>query len=165
MQTNQLIASLQKKFSIFKKSTFAETKSNTMNRTTTDTQVLGFVKENKIWYADLPEFLEQGLGTKANLMMVDGADTFLDLLSGNTDEVTLKISSQPFKGYQAGMKKFKKGMNRQLLDLIGHAPVEYGAYYNVSELDGKPYQHQLWLCPVTEYVFGSYPEEIYTAVV
>ena len=165
MQTNQLLASLQKKLSNFQKSTFAETKSNTMNRTTTDTQVLGFVKENKIWYADLPEFLEQGLGTKANLMMVDGADTFLDLLSSNTDEVTLKISPQPFKGYQAGMKRFKKGMNRQLLDLIGHAPVDYGAYYNVSELHGKPYQHQLWLCPVTEYVFGSYPEDIYTAVV
>ena len=30
-------------------------------------QVLGFVKEDGIWYADLPQFLEQGLGTKANL--------------------------------------------------------------------------------------------------
>ncbi len=136
-----------------------------MNKTTTATQVLGFVKENKIWYADLPQFLEQGLGTKANLMMVDGADTFLDTLSGNGYKVSLKISPQPFKGYQAGMKKFKKGMNRELLDLIGHAPVDYGAYYNVSELNGNPYQHQLWLCPVTEYVFGSYPDEIYTAVV
>jgi len=52
-----------------------------MIKTTTVTQVLGFVKENKIWFADLPEFLEQGLGTKQNLMMVDGADTFLDKLS------------------------------------------------------------------------------------
>ena len=25
-----------------------------------------FYKENGIWYIDLPEFLEQGLGTKAN---------------------------------------------------------------------------------------------------
>jgi hypothetical protein len=34
----------------------------------------------------------------------------------------------------------------------------------VSELNGNPFNHQLWLCPVTEYVFGNYPEEIYTAV-
>ena len=37
-----------------------------------------FYKENKIWYIDLPEFLEKGLGTKSNLMMVAGADTLLD---------------------------------------------------------------------------------------
>jgi hypothetical protein len=40
--------------------------------------------------------------------MVDGADTFLDLLSGNTKDVTLKISPQAFKGYQAGIKNSKK---------------------------------------------------------
>ena len=33
-----------------------------------------FYKENSIWYIDLPEFLEEGMGSKANLMMVDGAD-------------------------------------------------------------------------------------------
>jgi hypothetical protein len=36
----------------------------------TQTQVLAFVKEAGIWYSDLPEFLEAGLGTRANLMMV-----------------------------------------------------------------------------------------------
>lgn len=133
--------------------------------TMTAVQTLGFIKENGIWYADLPQFLEQGLGTKANLMMVDGADTFLDLLSRNTHQVTLKISPEPFKGQQTYMRKFRKGLNQQLLDLIGHAPVDYGAYYQVKELDGLPYDHQLWLCPVTEYVFGSYPDEIYAAVV
>ncbi len=133
--------------------------------TMTSVQVLGFIKEQGIWYADLPQFLEQGLGTKANLMMVDGADTFLDLLSGNTSKVTLKISPEPFKGQQTWMKKFRKGLNQQLLELIGHAPVDYGAYYQVKELHGKPHDHQLWLCPVTEYVFGSYPDEIYAAVV
>jgi hypothetical protein len=132
--------------------------------TATDIKVLGFNKEDGIWYVDIPEFLEQGLGSKNNLMMVDGADTFIDILSENGYNVTLKISTQPFEGYQTKMKKFKKGLNKQLLDLIGHAPVDYGAYYMVSELNGNPFNHQLWLCPVTEYVFGNYPEEIYTAV-
>jgi len=44
----------------------------------TQTQVLAFVKDAGIWYADLPEFLEAGLGTRANLMMVDDADDLLD---------------------------------------------------------------------------------------
>lgn len=39
--------------------------------TMTEVQVPGFVKEEGFWYADLPQFLEQGLGVKANLMMVD----------------------------------------------------------------------------------------------
>lgn len=133
--------------------------------TASEVQVLGFSKEEGIWYADIPQFLEQGLGTKGNLMMVDGADTFLDLLSGNGDQVTLSFSPNSFKGYETHMKKFKKGLNRQLLDQIGHAPVDYGAYYRISSLHGKPYDHQLWLCPVAEYVFGNYPDEIFAAVV
>jgi len=32
--------------------------------TMTEVQVLGFLKEEGIWYADLPQFLEQGLVTK-----------------------------------------------------------------------------------------------------
>jgi len=61
-------------------------------QTTTVTKTLSFYKESGIWYADLPAFLEAGLGTKSNLMI----------------------------------------------------------------------NHQLWLCPVTEYVFeGGYPDKIF----
>lgn len=133
--------------------------------TNINTQILSFVKENGIWYADLPEFLEQGLGTKSNLMMVDGADTFLDLLSNQSPKITLQISTEPFPGWQAKMEKTRKGLNAQLLALIGHAPVGYGAYYNVTVLHGKTFDHQLWLCPVTEYVFGQYPNKIYASTI
>lgn len=129
----------------------------------TQTQVLAFVKDQGIWYADLPEFLEAGLGTLTNLMMVDGADTFLDQLAQGKPRITLQISTKPFPGWQARMRKIGKGLNQSLLQLIGHAPVDYGAYYNVTQLNGQPHDHQLWLCPVTEYVFGNYPTEIYTA--
>jgi hypothetical protein len=130
-----------------------------------DSQVLSFYKEGGIWYADLPEFLEEGLGSLANLMMVDGADTFLDLLGGGLPRVTLRISTSPFPGHQCRMEKLSKGMNNRLLEMIGHAPVDYGAYYQVRELGGAPYSHRLWLCPVTEYVFGQYPEMIYCSIV
>ena len=129
------------------------------------TQVLSFIKDEGIWYADLPEFLEAGLGSRANLMMVDGADTFLDLLAKGNTRITLQISSQPFKGWQTKMHKIKIGLNSSLLQLIGHAPVDYGAYYKVTQMNGEAYNHQLWLCPVTEYVFGNYPQEIFTSIV
>ncbi len=124
-----------------------------------------FIKEVGLWYADLPEFLERGLGTKNNLLMVDGADTFLDLLSRGGDRITLDISLEKFEGYQAKMDKVMMGKNHELLDAVGHEPVEYGAYYEVCELDGASFSHRLWLCPVTEYVFGEYPKEMWVRVV
>jgi len=128
-------------------------------------QTLSFMKEEGIWYADLPEFLELGLGSKGNLMMVDGADTFLDLLSNDGDRITLKLSIQKVNGYSGRIKKIKRGLNRELLAEIGHAPVEYGAYYQAVEYNHQPFQHQLWLCPVTEYVFGEYPDEIFFSTI
>ena len=125
-------------------------------------KTLSFKKENGIWYANIPEFLEQGLGNKDNLMMVDGADTFLDFLSNVGYHISLKICTDPFEGQEAVLLKESIGLNAALLDLVGHAPVSYGAYYNVAAFRGKPHQHRLWLCPVTEYVFGgSYPARIY----
>jgi hypothetical protein len=120
-----------------------------------------FYKENEIWYIDLPEFLEMPLGTKANLMMVDGADDFLDFLSNDGDEIWVEFSPQPFDGMQFSLIAQKSGMNNELLQKLGHAPVPYGMYYTVKEWDNNP----LWLCPVTEYIFsGSYPREIYIKV-
>ncbi len=69
---------MQKKFSLSRKSTFAGTKSNSMNKTTTGIQVLEF-QRNKIWSEDLPQSLKQGQGTKVNLMMLDGLDTLQKL--------------------------------------------------------------------------------------
>jgi hypothetical protein len=57
-----------------------------------------FYKDDQGWFIDLPEFLEAGLGTKGNLAMVAGADTLLDRLSNNGDEVILRISDEDFKG-------------------------------------------------------------------
>ena len=135
-----------------------------MQKTTTKTMTkrLSFYKESGLWYADLPEFLELGLGTKANLLMVDGSDRFLDLLSSNGSKATVKLSTKSFEDHTIKLDKLKIGLDQDLLDKIGHAPVDYGAYYNVAVYKNKPFQHTLWLCPVTEYVFeGHYPENIY----
>jgi hypothetical protein len=116
-----------------------------------------FYKENEIWYIDLPEFLEKGLGSKANLMMVDGSDDLLDILSKNETEVTLEFSHLPFEGATHSLRAQQIGSNQDLLSKIGHAFVSYGMYYNVREMNNM----RIWLCPVTEFMFGGgYPREI-----
>jgi len=124
-----------------------------------------FYKETGMWYISLPEFLNMGLGNKNNLLMVDGSDTFLDILSGyepNTTpdgtKISLVLCDQEFLGCTHRLTKIDNGLNQDLLNKVGHAPVDYGAYYMVEEIPG----HKLWLCPVTEYVFdGIYPEKIF----
>lgn len=129
-----------------------------------------FYKENGIWYIDLPEFLNAGLGTKANLMMVAGADTFLDKISNNGNRVKVEIGTdlvlEEMMHYDYHLQRTNYGMDKELLDSVGHAPVDYGAYYDVTKLLSDEIDHRLWLCPVTEYVFGGgYPNEIYIRVV
>ena len=138
----------------------------TITQNNSVTKTLSFNKENGIWFADLPAFLNAGLGTKANLMMVDGADTFLDYVSNNQNHATLNISPSFFDGSDAVLNKIRIGLNQGLLDQIGHAKVDYGAYYHVEKFKGIAINHQLWLCPVTEYVFeGTYPETIFIKLI
>jgi hypothetical protein len=116
-----------------------------------------FYKEEGIWYIDLPEFLTLELGTRANLMMVGGSDTYLDGLSNNTNEVTVSFSDVDFEGSTDTLDRTKLGHDDMYLDSVGHARVDGGAYYQ-STVDG----HELWLCPVTKYVFqADYPKRIY----
>lgn len=120
-----------------------------------------FYKEKNIWYIDLPEFLEKGLGTKQNLMMVAGADLMLDNLSDNGTEITVTFSNKPIENAQHTLIKQRFGLDKELLNKIGHAPVDYGAYYSWKENNNQ----SVWLCPVTEYVFqGGYPETIYVSI-
>jgi hypothetical protein len=138
----------------------------TLTQGATVTKTISFYKEAGIWFADLPAFLEANLGTKANLMMVDGADTFLDLVSNNQGKATLKLSTEEFVDADAKLTKIRIGMNKGLLDNIGHALVDYGAYYHIDRIKGDKINHQLWLCPVTEYVFGGgYPETIFIKLI
>src|SRR6056300_1374685 len=99
-----------------------------------------FYKEDFMWYADVKGWP----GPKNMLLMVDGADTFLDYLSNNGEEVTLDISLAPKKDYQ-------------VLNYSHPHPAEDGAYY-IANMKGR--EHKLWLCGVTEFVFGFMPEEV-----
>jgi hypothetical protein len=119
-----------------------------------------FYKDNTGWFIDLPEYINSGLGTKANLAMVLGADTFLDKLSNNGDKITLEISETPIDGSDDVLDIVGFHSPEEDLIEVGH-PIEVGAYYE----DLKT-QHMMWLCPVTKYVFnGHYPDTIYYKVI
>ena len=105
--------------------------------------VLGFEKDDwGGWYAVIPTWP----GPKAALAMVDGADTFLDMLSEGNDYVALHISVNPIDGYD------------ELHYQIAH-PWGDGAYYLSVAHD-----HRMWLCGVTEFVLGRMPDKIWYSV-
>lgn len=103
--------------------------------------IFKFYKEDYKWYIDLPDFP----GSKEELQMVDGADTWLDKLSNNTEEVTVLVSTE------------KQLTNKLYL----HTSNETGAVYIAVNIGEEIHDHWLWLCPVTLYVFGEYPTVIW----
>ena len=87
--------------------------------------------------------------------MVCGADTLLDLLAGNEDRVKLKFAFDP-------QKLPGEGIGGHLEQL---RPDEFGdgADYGCVMDESAPFE--LWLCGVTEFVFGHMPQRIYFEVV
>lgn len=106
-----------------------------------------FVKEetNK-WYIDLPDWQ----GHKADLEMVEGADIMLDHVSNGATEVSLSLSEQPFSG--ADMLELKYDYSKQ---------TGGGGIYFLKKYNGQIMNQEMWLCEVTEYVFGALPPVIY----
>lgn len=106
-------------------------------------KTLSFTKDSTGWYIDLPEWT----GDKGDLAMVAGADDLLDCLDfGGTNHVKLDISLEPVKGHTLYLKEF--------------TPSAGGAIYTV-EGDIR-FPKEIWLCAVTEYVFGGkMPRTIY----
>jgi hypothetical protein len=89
------------------------------------------------WYIVLPEWT----GSKSDLEMVSGADDLLTGIAKGRNTVELVISLRKKHGY----KHLRK---------VADSPLIGGAIYF---LDMKP----IWLCAVTETVFGKMPKDIY----
>jgi hypothetical protein len=107
-----------------------------------------FIKTGQEWFIDLPEYLEQG-GSIGDLQMVDGADKMLDLMAENESTVTLLISKEQFEG-------------ADILTLTEKCdPYIGGGYYIMKEYEGQEINQTMWLCQVTEFVFGDLPPQIF----
>jgi hypothetical protein len=98
-----------------------------------------FYKEDNKWYVDLPEWR----GDKSDLEMVLGADLLLEIISGDYDDCSVTFGDEPFDG-----------CHTLTHDLTQDIP----GYYNNDAWHGPS---TIWLCPVTIFVFGEYPDKIY----
>ncbi len=106
---------------------------------------LNFTKENNKWYIDLPEWE----GSKEDLQMVLGADDMLDVLSEGEDSVSIVADEESFDG-------------AMLLSLVRETPeLDQGAEYVLREVNGEIINHSVWLCDVTKFVYGGFPEKLY----
>ena len=107
-----------------------------------------FSRSANDWYIDLPEFIEKG-GSQGDLQMVEGADKMLDFIAGIEDTVELLLSTTPIENSDILIQK-------EICD-----PLKGGAIYFLAEFEGKNLNQSLWLCNVTEFVFGNLPKMIF----
>jgi hypothetical protein len=107
-----------------------------------------FIKTDEGWFIDLPVYIEQG-GNPGDLQMVDGADTMLDVMANGNNAVSLTLDTKPFEGADELI------LTEKCDPLIG------GGYYLMKTYRGQEMNRSMWLCQVTEFVFGDLPERIF----
>lgn len=113
-------------------------------------QILTFNREKSgRWYIYLPNWS----GPKAALEMVAGADTLLDSLCTEGDKVILYVDTERFSDAEGS--------------LAYEAPHMYGdgAFYLTEPSELTKTSERVWLCGVTEFVFGAMPPEIFYKVI
>lgn len=97
------------------------------------------------WFIDYPEWD----GDKSDLEMVYGADIFLEVLSEGLDFVRMIISDEKFEGSDV------------LIFVRNSDELENGAFYFLDSYLGQKFDLEMWLCDVTIFVLGTFPEKIY----
>jgi hypothetical protein len=100
-----------------------------------------YKEEDNRWYIDLPEWE----GAKADLEMVLGADLLLDNLSFEGIFAYVKFGDEPFEG----------------CNTLTHRQADKEATPGWYDNDLWMGPSTIWLCEVTKFVFGCYPDKIY----
>lgn len=100
---------------------------------------LTFAKLANKWYIILPEYK----GDIEELEMVAGADLLLETLSKGNPTIQVKVSTEPLKD---GIELYLFGLD------------DIGATYNC---ESNEFSGNIWLCNVTKYVLGNFPNIIY----
>jgi hypothetical protein len=108
---------------------------------------LNFVKLAGRWYAQLPDYD----GDPWDLEMVEGADVLCDMLDSNNGIINATLSTEPFDDLIVPSSECT-------LDFINSTGTD-GVNYRCRE-----YKLDVWLCNVTQYVFGEFPLTIYIRV-
>lgn len=113
---------------------------------------LTFVKENNKWYIDLPEWT----GDHEDLEMVAGADKLCEQLSKNGKTVTVDINTSDT--YQINPEEIN--LNKRSEDYGATYEVQDNTWFMHPNFDPTVDVEQIWICPVTKFVFGEYPKYI-----
>ena len=98
------------------------------------------------WYLNWPAWQ----GDPDDLQMVEGADEWLDLISNNAQEIDVSIALDVFNG-------------SEVLNLVRlkEENLGGGGIYQLQYFADKQVDLTLWLCKVTEVIFGLIPSQIY----
>lgn len=106
---------------------------------------VSFMKIGRKWYCNVPDFPKELF---EHTLMVGGASKFLDYYSRGEDRlvVTIKIANEVEDKWFCGSRLYKNGST-----LTG------GAFY--KDPSGN-FNEEIWLCPVTLFLLGKYPERI-----
>ena len=97
------------------------------------------------WYVDFPGWPFD----HHNLMMVAGADDLCAHLSDDGLETRVKVMPSTKRKQLEGYAELRR---------LDHS-LTGGAHYEVLGIDG--FTKNIWLCPVTLFVLGTYPAYIY----
>lgn len=101
------------------------------------------------WYIDLPSWT----GSKADLEMVANADSMLEFMAQGQNEIWVNISDTEF-------------VNANKLIFVRNADeIGNGAFYILNQYQGIDLNLEMWLCDVTKFVFGDFPNVIYISVI
>ena len=116
----------------------------------------GLYAEADRWYVNLPDYP----GPKAELEMVEGADKMLDYVlhiycHAQDSTVRLYVDTVSFEGSSQLIMIEGDRQQKEIVETCG------GRYYFLEFFEDQEVNIVMWLCPVMEYVFGTYPEFVY----
>ena len=117
---------------------------------------LRFFKQDNKWYADVPNH------TLDENEMVMGADTVLDLIADNKDEVILTLSDEDDKHSMLTMTIKEHDSEGAYYTISGFL---YNKFLDLFDLDSSSVSfditNEVWVCNVTHDIFGNHPNNIY----
>ena len=125
----------------------------TINLVFMETKLRFFKQDNK-WYVDVPNHtLEE------NEMV---ADTVLDLIADNKDEVILTLSDEDDKHSMLTMTIKEHDSEGAYYTISGFL---YNKFLDLFDLESSSVAfditNEVWVCNVTHDIFGTYPNNIY----
>lgn len=115
------------------------------SRTNNGFYEVSFTKMGRKWYCDVPGFPKELF---EHTLMVGGASKFLDYYSRDENKIkaTIRVADEMEDKWFCGSRLYKT-----------ESTLTGGAFYKDPS---RNFNEEIWLCPVTLFLLGRYPERI-----